>query len=462
MVLTRKQTKELQERELSTMTSLTSQCNPLDSLNNDPVTAENVVDTLTGGSPRRSVLQTHNTLTPNTITCKGMQGSARKGLTSWPLGKRVGGVIEETEQRAEQPTTSCVVSQRDAAEDDVRGKQETERGRGTAEPSSPSVPPAMVLPTGPEPADPSQVDLYPSRASFVPYSAEQLPSTTSSIVENIGATSWLAQVNAMNELRRLAVHHGADCDSLLTEHSSTVFPAIVKAIKSPRSNVSKSAIMTVRDLFEMVPGPMGTELGKDAGLTDMSGLLMVLLTKAASNDKKFVVDEALGALDCMCDCVEASIVLRPALSGATEHKNPRVRGRCFVLLRSVVSNAPDLDTLLLSCEGALSSIVVACHLGTTDNTPEARECARDVMCVVFKDGRSDRTRAWMEEALGARNGEQGALGGDVDGDVDVDVDGDGHGRGEHTPASLLERYTTLVLGNRGKSLILLGKCGLGV
>ena len=41
----------------------------------------------------------------------------------------------------------------------------------------------------------------------------------------------------------------------------------------------------------------------------------------------------------------------------------------------------------------------------------------------------------------------------------MDMDGEKH---TYTPASLLERYTTLVLGNRGKSLILLGKCGLGV
>ena len=446
MVLTRKQTKELQERELSSLTSLTSQCNPLDSLNNDPVNAEHVVDTFTGGTPPRHVLQMHNTLTPTTMTCKGMQGSARKGLTSWPLGKRLGGAEEQP--RAEKPTTSGVVSPRGKVEEDVGGEEETGRVRGAAEPS---VPPTVVLPTGPEPTDPSQIDLYPSRDSFVPYPEEELPNTSSSIVENIGATNWLAQVNAMNELRRLALHHGTDCDSLLRNNSSTVFPAIVKAIKSPRSNVSKSAIMTVRDLFELLPGPMGTELGKDAGLTNMSGLLMVLLTKAASNDKKFVVDEAVVALDCMCDCIEASIVLRPALSGAAEHKNPKVRGRCFALLRSVVANAPDLDSLLLSSEGVLSSVVVACDRGTTDNTPEARECAREVMCTVFKDGRSDRIRAWMEEALEARSGEHGEHGEHgEDGE-----DGDGSG-----PASLLQRYTTVVLGNRGKALLLLGKCGM--
>lgn len=459
MVLTRKQTKELQEREMS---RLTGEFNPLESLYNDPVNAENVVDTLTGGTPPRCVLQTHNSLTPSTITSKGMQGSARKGLTSWPLGKSLGGAEKQAETQAVKATTTGVVSPRSVAVDGVRGKEETERLRGAAGPSAPRLVAApenhpddiraVVLPTGPEPTDPSLIDIYPSRASFVPYPAEELPSTTSSIVEHIGATNWLAQVNAMNELRRLVTHHVTDCDALLTKNSAIIFPAIIKAIKSPRSNVSKSAIMTVRDLFELLPRPMGTELGKDAGLTNTNGLLMVLLTKAASNDKKFVVDEALGALDSMCDCVEAEIVLRPALSGAAEHKNPKVRGRCFVLLRSVVANAPDLDGLLLSCEGALSSVVVACDRGTTDNTPEARECAREVMCAVFKDGRSDKIRAWMEGALAAAAGEEtgeekrDGEKGDADGSI---------------PASLLQRFTTLVLGNnRGKAVLLLEKCNL--
>ena len=458
MVLTRMQTRELQEREQST---LTSQCNPLDSINDDPADENVVVDTVTGGTPPRCVLQTHNTLASNTMTPKGMQGSARKGLTSWPLGGSRGGALENEQKQNEK--NNNVVSPRGAVADEACGAAEpvappTQRAVvAPAHHQDGGLPTqrAVVLPTGPEPTDhASQIDLYPSRASFVPYAVEDLPSTTSSIVENIGATNWVAQVNAMNELRRLVAHHGTVCDVLLEKNAATVFPAIIKAIKSPRSNVSKSAIMTVRDLFELLPGAMGTELEKDAGLANTNGLLMVLLTKAASNEKKFVVDEAVGALDSMCGCVEPSIVLRPALSGATEHKNPKVRGRCFVLLRSVVTNARDLDGLLLSGEGVLSSVVVACDRGTTDNTPEARECAREVMWAVFKDGRSDKLRALMEEVLMEEVLMEEVL-------MEEVLNEGGGSSSSMGSASVLLRYSTKVLGNnRGKAVLLLNKCNL--
>ena len=495
MVLTRRQTKELQEREKTTHTSHRCPLDPLDPL--DPDT-ENVVDTATGGTPRRCVLQTRNI-----ISSKGMQGSARKGLQSWPLGaeREQGSTADCTvgqEQNQREPVISSHGGYGSSQEKDLDISNDPEAASAQGMPASalaapgplfaPALAPALApavpqrntppraagkaevrLPTGTEPTDISLVDLYPVRASFVPYTADELPTTTSSIVEGIVGTNWLAQVNAMNRLRRLVAHHGVECDSLLNEHSARIFPAVIKAIKSPRSNVSKSAIMTVRDLFELSPQRMGAELQEDPALKNMNGLLMVLLTKAASNDKKFVVDEAVGALDCMCDSIEASIVLKPILSGSTEHKNPKVRGRCFVLLRSLIVNSRDLDDLL-SGEGALVSIVAACDRGTTDNTPEARECAREVMRVVFKEGGSDVLRRCMEEALAAGNDAGEGEGSGTPREIELRGEWNSEGNGTLSGAecgagshgkttSLLERFVAIALGNnRGKAVLLLDKC----
>lgn len=394
---------------------------------------------------QRQVLQARNTHT----THKDMQGSARKGLQSWPLGGDGGGVGGGG-RRLEEALADVVAAGPVAMDVDSDGKV---------------VAPVSVndnLPTGPEPPrDPSQiVDLYPSRADFTPVPADQLAAVSTSITENIASTNWTTQVAAMNELRRLAVHHGDVLDGLLltettqtASRTSVIITAIAKAIKSPRSNVSKSAILTVRDLFELAPARMGEVIGKDpVDATSSSGLslLSVLLTKAASNDKKFVVDEAVGALEVMCRCVDGRVVLAPALAGAIEHKNPKVRGRCFVLLQALFCDGDrDRDRglavdRLVDDEGVLRRLVVACDRGSTDNTPEAREGARAVLCAVFGGGTGgfEGVSRLMEGGL-ARTGGGGG--------------GDGDGEGGEGDGPLLERYVAMALGNRGRAVLLMEK-----
>ena len=472
MVLTRKQTREMNElrEQLSTLTSTT---NPLDFLHSDLPDLDDLDDlddrddapsVATPGHGH--VLQAHN-------KTKNMQGSARKGLQSWPLGEkkvggtgfgggldlavqavgggsRVGGSGVEVVPSASEPT------------------QDADHGQSAL---------ASNTPTRTSPTDPSQqqnVVMYPSRDSFAPIPAGSVPAVTASIVENITSTNWMTQVGAMNELRRLAVRDAPACDGLLSSNGAVVFPAIVKGIKSPRSNVSKSAIMTVRDLVELVPGRTGEELGKDAGLADVNGLLSVLLTKAASNDKKFVVDEAVGALDVMCRSVDGleaehpGAVLSPVLVGTTEHKNPKVRGRCFVMLQTLMETGGEFSDgefspgvtcsrLLKGDEGVLRRVIVACDRGITDNTPEAREGARAVLGAVMKEIKEMRENSRTTEMV------QMALLVDENGDVDEENEGNEDEADGGAPESLLVRYLTMALGNnRGKAVLLLEKCRLNV
>ena len=87
-------------------------------------------------------------------------------------------------------------------------------------------------------------------------------------------------------------------------------------------------------------------------------------------------------LEVMCRCVDGRVVLVPVLAGAIEHKNPKVRGRCFVLLQALFCDGDRGRAVdrLVDAEGVLRRLVVACDRGSTDNTPEAREGAREVLC----------------------------------------------------------------------------------
>ena len=162
--------------------------------------------------------------------------------------------------------------------------------------------------------------------------------------------------------------------------------------------------------------------------------------------------EAVGALEVMCRCVDGRVVLAPALAGAIEHKNPKVRGRCFVLLQALFCDGDrDRDRglavdRLVDDEGVLRRLVVACDRGSTDNTPEAREGARAVLCAVFGGGTGgfEGVSRLMEGGL-ARTG--GGGGGD----------GGGDGDGEEGDGPLLERYVAMALGNRGRAVLLMEK-----
>ena len=137
----------------------------------------------------------------------------------------------------------------------------------------------------------------------------------------------------------------------------------------------------------------------------------------------------------MCRCVDGRVVLVPVLAGAIEHKNPKVRGRCFVLLQALFCDGDRGRAVdrLVDAEGVLRRLVVACDRGSTDNTPEAREGARAVLCAVLGEGTkgNEGVTRLMEGGLG-----------------------DGGGGGE---APLLERYVAMALGNRGRAVLLLEK-----
>ena len=86
----------------------------------------------------------------------------------------------------------------------------------------------------------------------------------------------------------------------------------------------------------------------------------------------------------------------------------------------------------------LRRLVVACDRGSTDNTPEAREGARAVLCAVFGGGTGgfEGVSRLMEGGL-ARTG--------------------GGGEGGEGDGPLLERYVAMALGNRGRAVLLMEK-----
>lgn len=70
---------------------------------------------------------------------------------------------------------------------------------------------------------------------------------------------------------------------------------------------------------------------------------MQLLLKCASNDKRFVVEEAVRALGVLVDTLSPSRMLPLLLPYAEAHKNPKVRGKAGGALAAAVARMPPAD-----------------------------------------------------------------------------------------------------------------------
>jgi len=224
------------------------------------------------------------------------------------------------------------------------------------------------LPDGPEPVVigveyPSTEELQPIDSNF----GTDIPTILAETLIKMDSPAWVEAISALTMFRRLIVHHTADC---LPELSHAV-PRVVKALRSLRSALSKTAILTLRDMYLYCAEAMLplTDLG--GATTPMNSALAQLLLKAASNDKKFVIEEAQRALVTMSEmlpCLGFFTLLAPY----TEHKNPKVRGKTATIVALSFAQFQPAQAY----EYGMDKILHIIARLITDNTPEARDSAK--------------------------------------------------------------------------------------
>lgn len=318
MVLTRRQTREL---------SLTpaEQCN------------EETVDI-------------HNVLTPNNNTrYKSMHGSATKGVLSHPLVDEQPTVVDDRRTKMAPGCSTGGITT--TIQESMTGQENR-------------------LPTGQEPV---VVEItYPLIEEMSAFShPDEVEDMVRQVESEVQSSEWTIVCSGMNGLRRLAAYHPGECHELV----GVALPSIVRGIKSPRSALSKSAIITSRDLFMCLPETMASYVES----VESGSLLTQLLLKAASLDKRFVVEEAVKSLEQMALSVNPQVTAKSLISLAS-HKNPKVRGRCYSILLLVIQS--DAWTPGTAVEVGLDGLVRVCAEGTNDNTAEARDSSRRILCMM--------------------------------------------------------------------------------
>ncbi|XVE82146.1 hypothetical protein DITRI_Ditri15bG0123300 [Diplodiscus trichospermus] len=234
-------------------------------------------------------------------------------------------------------------------------------------------------PLPPPPSADASIDYIPSE-DLKPFQDPE--SNFQSLVEGLDSKDWVKVCESLNGARRFSLYHSA----LLLPILEKVILIVVKAMKNPRSALCKTAIMAASDIFNAY----GEKL-LDSGAFDQ--LLLQLLLKA-SQDKKFVCEEADKSLNAMVKSI-APLPLLQKLRGYINHGNLRVRAKAAV---SISNSVFKMGLEEIKEFGLVTLLQMAADL-LNDRLPEAREAARFIVISIYKafteNQEQNKEEAWQ-------------------------------------------------------------------
>eukprot|EP00249_Psilotum_nudum_P036879 c8941_g1_i1 orf=623-1678(-) len=180
------------------------------------------------------------------------------------------------------------------------------------------------------------------------------------LLSRLDSKDWVTVFEALNQMRQFSIYHSA----ALLQFLDAIVSLVNKAMKNPRSALCKTAIMASTDLFRAY---------QDGMLAILDPLLLQLLLKA-SQDKRFVCEEAERALETMTTCLSPAPLMQK-LQPYVIHRNPRVRAKTAACTYRCVSK--------LGLEGikayGFDSLMQIASAQLNDQLPEAREAARKLV-----------------------------------------------------------------------------------
>ncbi|KAK9827931.1 hypothetical protein WJX74_009933 [Apatococcus lobatus] len=254
---------------------------------------------------------------------------------------------------------------------------------------SATVPQDGKLPDGPEPA--AQDTEYLDSNELQPLSSPATAAETA--LCDLGSSEWMVKIRGLNTLRQLAVHHKADAASSL----SSSLPLVTDGVKSLRSSVCKTAILCSTDYFRSLRDGILPYVDIGGSQQPQSSLLLQLLLKASSNDKRFVVEEAQRALHVLTESLDP-VQLLNRLMPYTAHRNPKVRGQVAKVIRLAAAQLSSNNLASFGVDRLLKTT------GTfiSDNTPEARDAARQMVPLLHRAHASE-TSVPSSDSMGKEN-----------------------------------------------------------
>ena len=152
--------------------------------------------------------------------------------------------------------------------------------------------------------------------------ADNPESCMRSLISKLGNSDWAVQMDALNNLRALSIYH-ASVTILPQLHA--VVRAVLVVVDNLRSNLSKSALMSLTDMLKYLRTAMDPELDQ----------VVLVCVKKSADTAGFIADEAKRAMHAMIhNCTEQRTI--SALVAANSNKNPLIRAKVAVFVAAVI------------------------------------------------------------------------------------------------------------------------------
>jgi len=376
MVLTRSQSRRRSESKVSSSSSDSQG----DSRSNKGVLTPKSLNKLS-----------YHAYSEKSMPCMGgeMLGSAKKGVLSHPIcGKESGALVllhEEAGINDDKRNIDLTVFETRAGSE-FSGSVCEKPGMSAPLEKEPTKDQNQKLPDG---AEPAIVDiLYPCTSELQPIEGE-VSDFLVLLRERLCSSEWNLVRCGMNDLRRLAVHSPEDCGRVL----EFALPYLLQGVKSPRSALCKTSIMTITELYGNVPGDMIQHTDSGGLNKPGSSLLSQILLKSVSNDKKFVVEEAENCLTQMAISLDPVLFINLTIPYAS-HKNPKIRGKAMKVMSLAMLTEHFQDMNLINI--GLAKIISICAQAITDNSAEGRDSSRVCMNIILDAMERDTIRNDIE------------------------------------------------------------------
>ncbi|XP_061991532.1 uncharacterized protein LOC133709713 [Rosa rugosa] len=205
-----------------------------------------------------------------------------------------------------------------------------------------------------------------------------------SLIEGLDSKDWTKVCESLNNARRFALFHSA----LLVPTLEKVMVVLVKSMKNPRSALIKTSIMASADFFTAFGDSLLDSTTSDA----FDQLLLQLLLKA-SQDKRFVCEEADKALSAMVKSL-TPLPLLHRLKAYVTHAHLKVRAKAAISISTCVSK--------MGLEGmkdyGLVALIKMAADSLNDRLPEAREAARSIVTSVYNaytENEEEKQEIWL-------------------------------------------------------------------
>ncbi|KAG5559902.1 hypothetical protein RHGRI_003260 [Rhododendron griersonianum] len=206
-----------------------------------------------------------------------------------------------------------------------------------------------------------------------------------SLVDGLESKDWLKVCDSLNNARRFALYHS----TLLLPLLEKVMLVLVKAMKNPRSALIKTSIMASSDIFNA----FGDKILLESTTSDAFDQLLLQLLLKASQDKKFVCEEAEKALKAMVGSM-APLSLLHKLQAYVSHANLRIRAKAAISMSHCASKM-GLEAME---EFGLVPLIQLASDSLNDKLPEAREAARSMVTSIYAkltEKEEEKQEAWQ-------------------------------------------------------------------